>query len=66
MIMQYELQIIFIFITCLIPTVLQGMIDGLPETGRCYGMVMNVEKTKEIKVLRDPYPLRIIIDHKQL
>jgi len=25
---------------------LQGMIDKLTETGRCYGMEMNVEKTK--------------------
>ena len=27
-------------------TVLQGMIDNLIETGRCYGMEMNVEKKK--------------------
>jgi hypothetical protein len=27
-------------------TVLQGMIDKLIEIGRCYGMEMNVEKTK--------------------
>ena len=27
-------------------TVLQGMIDKLTEIGRCYGMEMNVEKTK--------------------
>ena len=27
-------------------TVLQGMIDKLPEIGRCYGMEMNVEKQK--------------------
>ena len=27
-------------------TVLQGMIDKLTETGRCYGMEMNVKKTK--------------------
>ena len=26
--------------------VLQDMIDELTETGRCYGMEMNVEKTK--------------------
>jgi hypothetical protein len=26
--------------------VLQYMIDNLTETGRCYGMDMNVEKTK--------------------
>ena len=27
-------------------TVLQSMIDKLIETGRCYGMEMNVEKRK--------------------
>ena len=27
-------------------TVLQGMIDKLIEIGSCYGMAMNVEKTK--------------------
>jgi hypothetical protein len=27
-------------------TVLQGMIDKLIDIGRCYGMEMNVEKTK--------------------
>jgi hypothetical protein len=27
-------------------TVLQSMIDKLIEIGRCYGMEMNVEKTK--------------------
>jgi hypothetical protein len=27
-------------------TVLQGMIERLTEIGRCYGMEMNVEKTK--------------------
>jgi hypothetical protein len=25
---------------------LQGMINGLTEVGRCYGMEMNAEKTK--------------------
>jgi len=27
--------------------VLQGMIDKLIETGRCYGMEMNVEKKRK-------------------
>ena len=27
-------------------TVLQGVIDKLIEVGKCYGMEMNVEKTK--------------------
>jgi hypothetical protein len=36
-------------------TVLQGMIGRLTETGRCYGMEMNVEKTKvlSVKVMRN-------------
>ena len=33
-------------------TVLQGMIDKLIETGRYYGMEMNVEKTKVIRISR--------------
>ena len=35
-------------------TVLQGMIDKLTEIGSCYGMEMNVEKTK---VRQDSHPL---------
>jgi len=31
-------------------TVLQGMIDELIEIGRCYGMEMNTEKTKVMRV----------------
>ena len=31
-------------------TVLQGMIDKLTEIGRCYGMEMNVEKTKIMRI----------------
>ena len=31
-------------------TVLQGMIDNLIEIGRYYGMEMNVEKTKVMRV----------------
>jgi hypothetical protein len=30
-------------------TVLQGIIDRLIETGRCYEMEMNVEKTKVMR-----------------
>ena len=30
--------------------VLQDMIDKLIETGRCYGMEMNVEKTKVMRI----------------
>ena len=47
-------------------TVLQCMIDKLNEIGRCYGMVMNVEKTKVMRISRQPSPLTIMIDQKQL
>ena len=29
---------------------LQGMIDKLIKSGRCYGMEMNVEKTKVVRI----------------
>jgi hypothetical protein len=38
-------------------TVLQGMIDKLIEIGSCYGMEMNVEKTKVIRISRQPSPV---------
>ncbi|PNF39295.1 hypothetical protein B7P43_G16696, partial [Cryptotermes secundus] len=47
-------------------TVLQGTIDRLIEIGRCYGMEMNVEKTKVMKISRQPTPVTIKIDQKQL
>ena len=47
-------------------TVLQGMIDKLIEIGRCYGMEMNVEKTKVMRISRQPSPVTIMIDQKQL
>ena len=46
--------------------VLQDMIDKLTEIGRCYGMEMNVEKTKEMRISRQPFPVKIMIDQKQL
>jgi hypothetical protein len=46
--------------------VLQDMIDKLTEIGRCYGMEMNVEKTKVMKISRQPLPVKIMIDEKQL
>ena len=42
--------------------VLQDIIDKLIETGRCYGMEMNVEKTKVMRILRQPFPVKIMID----
>jgi hypothetical protein len=34
--------------------------------GRRYGMEMNVEKTKVMRISRQPYPITIMIDQKQL
>jgi hypothetical protein len=42
------------------------MIDKLIEIGRCYGMEMNVEKTKVMRISRQPLPGKIMIDQKQL
>ena len=39
--------------------VLQGMIDKLIETSRYYGMEMNVEKTKVMRISRQPSPVTI-------
>jgi hypothetical protein len=38
------------------------MIDKLIEIGRSYGMEMNVEKTKVMRISRQPFPVKIIID----
>jgi hypothetical protein len=46
--------------------VLQDIIDKLIEIGRCYGMKMNVEKTKVMRILGQPFPVKIMIDQKQL
>jgi hypothetical protein len=46
-------------------TVLQDMVDRLTEIGRCYGMEMNVEKTKVMRISRQPSPVQIMIDQKQ-
>jgi hypothetical protein len=46
-------------------TVLQGMIDKLIEIGRCYGMEMNVEKTKVMRISRQSSPVTITIGQKQ-
>ena len=42
------------------------MIDKLIEIGRCYGMETNVEKTKVMRISRQPSPVKIMIDQKQL
>ena len=46
--------------------VLQDTIDKLIEIGRCFGMEMNVEKTKIMGISRQPLPVKIMIDQKQL
>ena len=46
--------------------VLQDTFDKLIEIGRCYGMEMNVEKTKVKRISRQPFPVKIMIDQKQL
>jgi len=46
--------------------VLHDMIDKLIEIGRCYGMEMNVGKTKVMRISRPPLPVKIMIDQKQL
>jgi len=46
--------------------VLQGMIDKLIEIGRCCGLEMNVEKTKVMRISRQPSLVTIMIDQKQL
>ena len=38
------------------------MIDKLIETGRYYGMEMNVEKTKLMRISGQPTPVTISID----
>ena len=44
--------------------VLQDIIDKLIEIGRCYGMETNVEKTKLMRISRQPFPVKIIIAQK--
>jgi len=46
--------------------VLQDMTDKLAEIGGCYGMEINVEKTKVMRISRQPFPVKILIDQKQL
>ena len=41
------------------------MTDRLTETGRCYGVEMNVEKTKVMRISRQPSPVQIMTDQKQ-
>jgi hypothetical protein len=41
--------------------VLWGMMERLIEIGRCYGMEMNVDETKVLKISRQPFPMPLIL-----
>jgi hypothetical protein len=43
-------------------TVLQSVIDKLIEVGRRFGVEINVEKSKTMRISRQPTPLQIKID----
>jgi hypothetical protein len=45
---------------------LLGVIDRLLEMGRCCGMEMNVEKIMVMRISKQPAPIHIMTDHKQL
>jgi hypothetical protein len=45
--------------------VLQGTIGRLNEIGKCYGMEMNGEKRKVMRISRQPSTVEITIDQKQ-
>jgi len=47
-------------------TVLQGLMERLTKIGRCCGMEMNVEKTKMMRISRQPSPIQIMKNQKQL
>jgi hypothetical protein len=42
------------------------MTDKLIETGGCYGVEINVGKTKVMRISREQFPVKIMIDQKQL
>jgi hypothetical protein len=42
------------------------MIDRLIEIGRYYEIKMNVEKTKVMRISRQPTPVTIKVDQRQL
>jgi hypothetical protein len=42
------------------------MIDKLIEIGRYYGIEMNVEKNKIMRISRQQFPVKIMVDQKQL
>jgi hypothetical protein len=44
----------------------QGVTDGLIETERRCGMKLNVENPILVRISRQPSPIQILIDKKQL
>jgi len=46
--------------------VLQDMIDKLIEIVGCFGMKMNVENRKVMRISRQPFPVKVMIDQKQV
>jgi hypothetical protein len=46
--------------------VLQGMIERQFLIERLYGMEINVERTKVMRISRQPSPIQIVIDQKHL
>ena len=45
---------------------LQGMIERLTEIGQCYVVERYVETTKVMRISREPSPIQIMTDQKQL
>jgi hypothetical protein len=45
--------------------VLRGVIERLIKIGRCFGMEMNVEKSKVLGISGKPSPIQIMTDKKQ-
>jgi len=41
------------------------MIERLTEIGIYYGMEVNMEKAKAMRILRQPSPIQIMTDHKR-
>jgi hypothetical protein len=39
-----------------------SIIDKLTEIGGCFGMEMNLEKTKVMRISRQPFPVKLMID----
>jgi len=46
--------------------VLQGMIKRQTEIERCYGMEINVDKTKVMRMSRQQFPIQVFVGQKQL